>query len=393
MERSDIVRKFLIEGYQLATDALEYFEKNPEKTQTFLDLIKGRSDKPTVTKKLIEEVLGGISPKVKVVRSFRAKRKEISAADVADNFTKRYQKLSELISKKPDLENLISINRIPETTDNKFSIIAMVREINPGDRTIVVEDLTGSTSIYISDEAAGDYSYLVEDEVIGLVCDMEDFGSKRATKIVFPDIPLPTKIATSSSDILCMFLSDIHIDEPGFLSRSFEKLGDYLKKIKSDTIVFILGDVSSNEEKVKKFREMFPKNFSIMVLKGDVDEEKDDYLPDPVELEIGGVKIFLTHGEMFQKYFERFKISPENLMLQIVKKRHLSPSFKSNPTLDEEKLFLDEVPDIFVTGHFHDPRILNYKGVTLISLGSFITQPIFWSINLKTRETIKIDLT
>ena len=77
----------------------------------------------------------------------------------------------------------------------------------------------------------------------------------------------------------------------------------------------------------------------------------------------------------------------------MIKKRHMSPTFGYNAKLDEEKMFIDQPADIFVIGHFHDPRIINYKGVTIISLGSFVTQPIFWAVNLKTRESIKIDLT
>jgi DNA polymerase II small subunit/DNA polymerase delta subunit B len=257
----------------------------------------------------------------------------------------------------------------------------------------VIEDLTGFTSIYIADEAAGDFSYLVEDEIVGLVCDSQEWVGKRALKIVFPDIPLSTKVSTAKSEMLCLFLSDIHIDESGFLSRSYEKLGEYLKKFKGEVTVFVLGDVSNDEEKIKKFHEMFPENFSVMTLKGHIDAEKKDYLPDPVEVELDGVRIFLSHGEMFEKYFERFKTSPDNMLLQMIKKRHLSPTFGTNPDLDNEKLSLDTVPDIFVIGHYHDPRILNYKGATIISLGSFVTKPIFWLVNLKTRETIKVDLT
>lgn len=393
MERSDIVRKFLTEGYQLAADALEYLAQNPDKVQPFINIIKGKGEKPVITKSLIEEVLGGVSPKVRVVKSFAARGKEISAGELSDKLSKRYQKISEILSKRAELQNLMSINRLKDETDQKFSVIGMVREINPGDRTVVVEDMTGRTSIYIADDAAGDFPYLVEDEVIGLVCDTQEWVGKRAIKIVFPDIPLSTKISTARSDVFCLFLSDLHIDEPGFQPRSYEKLGEYLNKIKGDVIVFVLGDVSADDEKTKKFLEMFPENFSVMTLTGHTGEEKDNHLPDPVEVEIDGVKIFLSHGDMFQKYFEKFNTSPENMLLQMVKKRHLSPTFGSNPKLDEEKLLLEEVSDIFVIGHYHDPRILNYKGATMISLGSFVTQPIFWLVNLKTRETIKVDLT
>ncbi len=388
MDRSEIVQKFLAAGYQLGSDALSYFEENQDKVQTFLDLSSGKPETPIITKQIIDNILGGINPKIKIAKTFFSKNKPVMIEELANQLRNRYQKISEIMSKKPELANLISVNRISQQT-KKFSLIAMIKEINLGDRSLVVEDPTGTAPVYISDEAVADFNYLVEDEVIGLVCDNEDSSENRVVKIIFPDIPLATKISASSEEIFVMFLSDIHIDELGFLPHSLEKLSNYLKKIKQETIVFVLGDIAPDKEKVEKFVELFPKNFSLSFLKG----ELENYLPDPVVVEINGVEIFLSHGDIFSKYFEKFKTSPEIMLLELIKKRHLSPNFKQNKNFDEEKLFLDKIPDIFVIGHYHDPRILNYKGVTIVSLGSFLTKPIFWSVNLKTRESIKIDLT
>ena len=51
------------------------------------------------------------------------------------------------------------------------------------------------------------------------------------------------------------------------------------------------------------------------------------------------------------------------------------------------------VKHIIVCGHFHTPTQSNYKGTTILSTGSFVTQPVFWLVNLKTREVFKIDFT
>jgi len=392
MEKNDILQIFLTAGYQLNPDALNYFEKNPNEVKRFLDLASGRLENPTITQGTIDNILANVSHEVKVVKTFASRKGQESVEDLSNKLSKRYEKISEMMSKKPELTNLISINRI-KADAKKFSVIGMLKEVNKGDRSLVVEDPTGSIPIYVSEEADEDFKYLVEDEVVGLVCDNEDSSENRATKIVFPDIPLSTQIKTSKEDIMCIFISDIHFDDSGFMEHSLEKLGEYLKKIKKDTIVFVLGDVSKNREKIKKFTEIIPKNFSTIFLKGELVKKSDDWLPDPVIVDVNGVKIFLSHGNRFKKYFEKFKISPEKMLLQLIKKRHLSPTVGYNKDFEDEKLLLDDVPDIFVIGHYHDPKIMNYKGVTLISLGSFVSQPIFWAVNLKTRETIKIDLT
>lgn len=393
MDRNEILRAFLSAGYQISADAIAHFEQNPDRVKEFMELAAGKLEKPFVTMEAVGAVMGGISPKLRVLTSFHSGRKETTVSQISDRLNARYQKISEILSKKIELANLISVNRISQQ-NNKFSIVAMLKEVNPGDRSLLAEDPTGTTTVYISDEAVGDLPYLVEDEIVGLVCDNEDSSENRVARIVFPDIPLPTRVAATQQDFLCMFVSDVHMGEEGFQPRALEKLEEYLRKVKQDVLVFVLGDVSKDPADLERFQRMFPPNYTVMYLQGELEGVcKDNCLPDPVLVEVGGVKIFMSHGKMFQGYMEKFKVSPEGMLLQMIKKRHLSPTFGENPRLDDEKLLLEQVPDIFVIGHYHEPRTANYKGATVISLGSFVTQPIFWSVNLRTRETIKIDLT
>lgn len=391
MDRSEIVSAFIKAGYQLGADALQHFEKHPEQVQEFLNLASGRLEKPFVTKQTIEQVFSGVSPRVRVVRSFIGKKRETGPGAIADALSKRYERLAEILSKKPELVNLISINRIsPE--NRGFSIVAMVREVDAASRSLVVEDPTGSTTVYVSDTASGELPYLVEDEVVGIVCDNEESAENKAIKIIFPDIPLQMRAPAAGRDVFCLFVSDIHMDDGAFMQYNFEKFADYLKKVKEETMVFVLGDISSKEEDVKRFMGIFPENFKVMTLKGHLEDEDHGQLPDPVMVEVEGVKIFLSHGSMFQRYRDRFAASAENTLLQLLKKRHLSPTFDQSSRMDDDKLLLDQAPDIAVIGHFHEPRTLNYKGTTIITLGSFVGQPVFWSVNLRTRETTKIDL-
>lgn len=390
MDRNEIVRSFISAGYQLGMDALQYFEENPGTAQEFLVLAAGKLEKPFVNRQAVDQIFSSMSPKVKVIRSYLRKKVDVGPGEMADSFARRYNKMSEILSKKSDLVNLLSINRIrPE--NKAFSLIGMIREVSPGDRSLVVEDPTGSTTVFVSDSLEGEFGYLVEDEVIGIVCDNESSSENKAVRIVYPDLPLQVRAPAADKDVTCMFISDIHMDDGAFMQYNFEKFGEYLKKVKEEVMVFVLGDISSSEEDVKKFLEAFPPNFKVMVLRGHLEDEKDAQLPDPAMVEIAGVKIFLSHGSMFQKYKDRFKASAENTLLQLLKKRHLSPTFDQASGLDDDKLFVDQVPDIAVVGHFHKPRTMNYKGTTIISLGSFVGEPVFWSVNLRTRETTKID--
>jgi DNA polymerase II small subunit/DNA polymerase delta subunit B len=114
----------------------------------------------------------------------------------------------------------------------------------------------------------------------------------------------------------------------------------------------------------------------------------------PSLLEIGGVSILLMQGEFLENYQKIFDVSPEAAAVNMLKKRHMNPTFEFNRKIyKDDPFFLDEIPDILVFTHFRKPGTANYKGTTVISNGSFSTEPIYWIINLKTRETIKINFT
>jgi DNA polymerase II small subunit/DNA polymerase delta subunit B len=74
-----------------------------------------------------------------------------------------------------------------------------------------------------------------------------------------------------------------------------------------------------------------------------------------------------------------------------LRKRHLDPVFSMEKAILEDFLLIDPVPDIFVSFNSKSSGLVNYKGVTIISCGS--SEQICWIVNLKTRESLKIDLT
>jgi len=58
------------------------------------------------------------------------------------------------------------------------------------------------------------------------------------------------------------------------------------------------------------------------------------------------------------------------IMKFLLKRRHLAPTHTSTlfvPYTDVDPLFIDIVPDFFVTGHIHKSTVSKYRNVTLIS--------------------------
>ncbi len=384
MERTEIVKKFLTKGMQITGSALDFFASNPEKADTFL------SQQPrcpsTITLEIINEALK--APKAGTAQNIKPykEREKASVSDIVDFFNKRYDFLGNLLSKRLDLINLISINRVSEKV-RKFSIIGMVKEKNTSNKTAVVEDNTGEIELTLSETLL---NQLVEDETVGVVCRKDDIVCGE--KVVFPDIPLQREINKTNEENYIFFISDIHMDSEQFKQKSYEKLIDWLEKQQNKLNIFVVGDISSKKEDIAKFLSDLPNTHEINIIKGDIDGEIDrDTLPNPVFVQIENVKLFLFHDKRFNEYMSLWD-TPEQTLINLIKKRHLDPTFSINSKIyDNDPYLLDMIPDIIVAAHTHIPSVTNYKGITTVTTGSFVSQPIFWLMNLRTRETFKID--
>ncbi len=124
-----------------------------------------------------------------------------------------------------------------------------------------------------------------------------------------------------------------------------------------------------------------------------------------------GFDCLLYHGYSFDHYAANIDSIRQNggyhrgdlIMKYLLQRRHLAPTHAStliHPTPKQDALFINPVPDFFVTGHIHYVSVSNYKSTSLInsscwqSLTSFQErmghdpQPARLPIvNLKTRDS------
>ena len=126
-----------------------------------------------------------------------------------------------------------------------------------------------------------------------------------------------------------------------------------------------------------------------------------------------GFDVLIYHGYSFTYYGDNVEslrtaggINRTDLILKfLMKKRHLAPTHQSSlylPTSEKDFLFIETVPDFFVTGHVHQVAALNYRNVTLLNCSCWLSQTPYQEkmgvnpeiskaiiVNLQTRE-IKI---
>ncbi len=123
-----------------------------------------------------------------------------------------------------------------------------------------------------------------------------------------------------------------------------------------------------------------------------------------------GFNCLIYHGYSFDHYIANVDSIRRSggydradlIMKFLLKRRHLAPSHTSTlitPTPDYDALFIDPIPDFFITGHVHRASISNYKSTTLINCSCWQSMTSFQErlghnpqparlpiINLKTRD-------
>lgn len=380
MEKEKLIDIFLKKGLMVDSESLDFFSKNPEQVNIFLERIKDK-EKPSIIKLDFVRSLLKTEPEIKEIKKNRLEKKIFSIDDISRILLERYEKIKSFFSYRMDIVNLISINKISEKT-RKFSLIVMVREFDKKNKTAVVEDITGETTVFSPND---EFNFLVQDEVLGLVCEKNN-DRIEVLKILWPDIPLKREIATLEENIYCIFLSS-----QTFFEKE-EKLMKKISELKYKQIYIFPFFCSYNKKEVENLRKELPLNMIFVPIFGSKVETENTLFSTPVFLTIKEkVKLLFSDGRKLSSYDGILGEKTEEIMLNLLKKRHLDPVFSMEKAMLEDFLLIDPVPDIFVSFNSKSSGLVNYKGVTIISCGS--SEQICWIVNLKTRESLKIDLT
>lgn len=354
-------------------------------------------------------------------------------------FQSRYEKLSNILSKKPELKNTQKIVDIEEN-QSMVNLILMVKDIRitkNGHRLIEFEDETGTIPILFSNKNKklfNESEKLLKDEVVGVIAD-NNGDIAIGTEIINPGV---ARISKKEMDFGIVFLSDIHIGSLTFLEDAFNKFIDWINceygtekqvKIAEDVkYLIICGDIVDgigiypNQEKelaikdiksqyseAAKFLGRIRNDIKIIIAPGNHDasrvaepqpalpEEyaKDLYKLDNVEfisnpgvVSLDGVNVLIYHGRSFDDIVMAVKEFTHEkndlLMEELLKKRHLAPIYGEKTPLAselEDYLVIDEIPDILHTGHVHINSYKRFNGIHLINSGTFQTQTEFQKIN------------
>lgn len=354
-------------------------------------------------------------------------------------FQNRYSKISKILSRRPELKTYQKIGDLEENVTD-LNLIVMVKEIRStknGHRIIIFEDDTDEISVLFhkdNNRLFRESEKLVKDEVIGLLAEKKR-NLAIGNQIIQPGVP---RITNKTMDFSAVFTSDIHIGSLTFLEDAFVRFTRWLngnhgteeqKKIGNDVKYLIVGGdivdgigIYPNQDKelsIKDISEQYDEaarllgdirsDIKIIIAPGNHDASRVaepqpaipekyakslyelnnvEFVSNPSIISLDGWKTLIYHGRSFDDIAITVKgFSHERndlIMEELLNKRHLAPIYGERTPLAselEDHLVIDNIPDIFHTGHVHINTYKNYKGVHIINSGTFQTQTEFQKVH------------
>ncbi len=316
-----------------------------------------------------------------------------------------------------------------------ISLIGMVYDkiiTKKGHIMVTIEDNTGNAKVlFLRPEKTSrkemhqlfDFaSKIVNDEVIAIKGRISS-PFLIANAIIWPDVPIrPPK--RTEEEMAIAFTSDVHVGSKLFLEKHFVKFIEWLngnvparkdiaEKIKYLVISGDLVDgigVYPNQDKelnisdiYKQYAVLFdyldkvPDHIEVFVLAGNHDAMQraepqppltEDLMGDfkkdnihvasnPAYITLNGIKTLAYHGTSLDSVIQAIPgcsySRPESAMLEVLRKRHISPIYGENPIMPSKKdsLVMDEAPDILHMGHLHKNGYAEYHGTQVINSGTW----------------------
>lgn len=352
--------------------------------------------------------------------------------DFVRYFRDRYSRIREILSRRLNTRPIESLGR--STAGREVSLIGMVMDVRTtakGNRVIELEDPTGMIIAVIQKDAEiYDQSInILTDEVIGVTGTSDGNGRLFVKSLLWPDMPNQTQPLEKGSGYALM-LSDLHVGSKYFMADAWQRFVQWLNGEADDPsglasqveYMVIAGDLvdgigiypgqegdlaikdiyaqyEAAAEQINSIR----KGISIIIAPGNHDivrqAEPQPSLPEPVQryfhadqlfvgnpawITIGGVSVLVYHGRSIDDLVLRLPgisyAAPEKAMIEMLKRRHLSPIYGSRVSIAPEHVdhyVISKPPAILHCGHVHTVGIARYKGVAIINSGTWQSQTDF----------------
>lgn len=431
MEQKEIVDRLAEEDCLVSADITE------EISSSDLERICEEKDKPFyIDQDAFDEIKGlkrDVRGNVEIVQEIELHKEERNLKHFVQNMNSKFEKLKKLLLKRRSMQECLSIHRARKGNEGEeVTVIGMVKdkyETKKGKYIVYIEDTSSQIKLLVSGEEG---NKIVTDEVIGA---KGNLGSNIifANQVIRPGLPIPTNVNSFERELYAAFISDFHFGSQELLKDELEAFKRWLqtRKGKAGKIkyLFVAGDIAEGVgiypdqeqdlaikdiykqyQQFSEFVKQLPEDIEVIVAPGNHDivrrAEPQPPLPakvlpdlaekhnvhltsNPATVRISGpngqqaITVLMYHGTSFDAHTASLSYlrkgayqQPRKVMVDLLKRRHLIPSYGKNPLAPEaeDHLTIERVPDVFVIGHIHSHACSNYKGVNLICASTFQAQ-------------------
>ena len=359
-----------------------------------------------------------------------------SIDDFSHYFRDRFHKLASAIRQRYDARDATSIaNALTAEQNQKVKFIAMVMEKRERQSKLFlqIDDLEDAATVLVQSEDRAAYEVAQRiplDQVICVIGVRAKGDLIVAKEIMLPDIP-DHKPHLADEEVWAVLLSDLHAGSKKFLGTELTRVFDWLNLKVGDAdqraiaertkYLVICGDIVDGigiyprqEQELaildlyEQYREaakyvaMIPEHIQTVVLPGNHDPVRQalpqppipkDFgealyesrelisLGNPAEVTMHGVRLLLHHGRSLDDIIASAPnidfTQPEKAMRLQLQCRHLASEYGNRTAIAPEKvdhLIIENIPDIFQSGHIHVVKYENYRGTQIINSGAWQAQ-------------------
>ncbi len=437
LANAEIVRRFLELKHQVHPDVVSYIREQDD--PSLIDRIAAAVPDGTLVisaehipglKKVRDGTRFLTNPELEVIVGSAGTTGSVTGhEDAVHYFRDRYNQLASMIRGRMTAMPIEALAKSPHRyRDEECSIIGMVAETRTtakGHRLVELEDPTGSIRVLFNkgrDESFSEAEKILPDEVLGVRGKLSnDGGLLFADQLTRPDIPINHAPFRSDRPGKAVMISDVHVGSDTFLDEAWNRFADWLQD--SDAAyLLIAGDLvdgigiypgQENELTIKNIYEQYdvfaemlrdlPSRIQIAAIPGNHDvvrmAEPQPAIPaeftekfpancilaeNPCLLNLQGVRVLMYHGRSYDDMiglipgasYER----PGEIMDEMLKRRLLaSPYGMRTPiaAMKTDRLVIDPLPEILLTGHVHICGITRYRGVLGVNAGTWQSQTSF----------------
>ncbi|MFC7156081.1 DNA-directed DNA polymerase II small subunit [Halomarina halobia] len=357
--------------------------------------------------------------------------------DFVKVFRDRYERLSRKLTGRVNHRPTTAVSNMPG--GEEAAIIGMINDVRStasGHWLIELEDTNGVfPCLVLKDKPIADLvEELLLDEVIAVEGSLSgDGGILFVDSLHFPDVPRTHRPNTADRHVQAALVSDVHVGSREFLAEEWSRFAAWLHTEEAEAVEYLLlagdmvegvgvypnqdeelsiVDIYEQYEAFSEYLKEVPGDVEIVMIPGNhdavrlaepqpaFDEELRGIMSahdaritgNPSTVTVEGVNVLMYHGVSLDEVIAELpehKASyeePHLAMYQLLKKRHVAPQYGGHTRLAPEErdyLVVDDVPDVFHTGHVHKLGYGKYHNVLAINSGCWQAQTDFQrSVNI-----------